>query len=65
MSSFLLVAPPIKVSAQSEHNRTEPVLDHYRRTFVRVFVVDGEGSVEEVFARMAGPLARIQSSSSR
>lgn len=38
------------------HERTEPVLEHYRRAGVDVYVVDGSGSAESVFARIEDTL---------
>lgn len=47
------------------HQRTEAVLDHYRRNGIRVLEVDGMGTVDEVFERIRAVLADPQSWSSR
>ncbi|HVD00896.1 MAG TPA: adenylate kinase [Candidatus Dormibacteraeota bacterium] len=47
------------------HQRTEAVLDHYRRNGIRVLEVDGMGTADEVFERIRAVLADPQSWSSR
>jgi adenylate kinase len=42
------------------HEQTEPLIDHYKAKS-NYFAIDGEGSIEEIFARVRGVLDRVMS----